>query len=90
MRDMQSGTCQAERDQSTLRRGLFFESGFMFLDWKVFLTDDGGGRTYLEWMIQSWGWTLSVAGCAYIVAMIFGVIIGTIRTLPNSPWLVRL
>ena len=62
----------------------------MFLDWKVFLTDDGGGRTYLEWMIQSWGWTLSVAGCADIVAMIFGVIIGTIRTLPNSPWLVRL
>ena len=62
----------------------------MFLDWKVFLTDDGGGRTYLEWMIQSWGWTLSVAGCAYIVAMLFGVIIGTIRTLPNSPLLVRL
>ena len=62
----------------------------MFLDWKVFLTDDGGGRTYLEWMIQSWGWTLSVAGCAYIVAMLFGVIIGTIRTLPNSPLLVQI
>jgi glutamate/aspartate transport system permease protein len=62
----------------------------MNLDWQVFLKDDGGGRTYLEWMIQSWGWTLSVAGCAYIVAMIFGVLIGTVRTLPNSPWLVRL
>ena len=44
----------------------------MNLDWKVFLNDDGGGRTYFEWMIQSWGWTLSVAGCAYIVAMVFG------------------
>lgn len=62
----------------------------MNLDWKVFLNDDGGGRTYLEWMIQSWGWTLSVAGCAYIVAMFFGVLVGTVRTLPNSPWLVRL
>ena len=62
----------------------------MNLDWQVFLKDDGGGRTYLEWMIQSWGWTLSVAGCAYIVAMIFGVLIGTVRTLPNNPWLVRL
>ena len=62
----------------------------MNLDWQVFLKDDGGGRTYLEWMIQSWGWTLSVAGCAYVVAMVFGVLIGTVRTLPNSPWLVRL
>jgi glutamate/aspartate transport system permease protein len=62
----------------------------MNLDWKVFLSDDGGGRTYLEWMIQSWGWTLSVAGCAYVVAMIFGVLVGTVRTLPNSPWLVRI
>lgn len=62
----------------------------MNLDWKVFLNDDGGGRTYFEWMIQSWGWTLSVAGCAYIVAMVFGVVIGTARTLPNSPWIVRL
>jgi glutamate/aspartate transport system permease protein len=62
----------------------------MNLDWKVFLADDGGSRTYLEWMLQSWGWTLSVAGCAYVVAMVFGVLIGTVRTLPNSPWLVRL
>lgn len=62
----------------------------MNLDWHVFLNDDGGGRTYLEWMLQSWGWTLSVAGCAYVVAMVVGVLVGTARTLPNSPWLVRL
>lgn len=62
----------------------------MNLDWHVFLNDDGGGRTYLEWMFQSWGWTLSVAGCAYIVALVAGVLVGTARTLPNSPWLVRL
>lgn len=62
----------------------------MNLDWHVFLNDDGGGRTYLEWMFQSWGWTLSVAGCAYVVAMVVGISVGTARTLPNSPWLVRL
>lgn len=62
----------------------------MNLDWHVFLNDDGGGRTYLEWMLQSWGWTLSVAGCAYVVAIAVGISVGTARTLPNSPWLVRL
>lgn len=62
----------------------------MNLDWHVFLKDDGGGRTYLEWMIQSWGWTLSVSGCAYVVALVVGVLVGVARTLPNSPWLSRL
>jgi glutamate/aspartate transport system permease protein len=61
----------------------------MTWDWQVFLNDDGGGRTYLEWMMQAWGWTLSVAACAWIVAVVTGVLIGTVRTLPNSPWLVR-
>ena len=59
-------------------------------DWQVFLNDDGSGRTYLEWMLGAWGWTLSVAGAAWIVAMVFGALMGTFRTLPNSPWLVRL
>ncbi len=59
-------------------------------DWKVFLADDGGGRTYLQWMFDAWGWTLSVAGASWVVAMVVGALIGTARTLPNSPWLVRL
>ena len=59
-------------------------------DWKFFLNDDGGGRTYLQWMLDAWGWTLSVAGLAWIVAMLLGALMGTFRTLPNSPWLVRL
>ena len=59
-------------------------------DWQVFLTDDGSGRTYLEWMLESWRWTLAVAGCAWIVAMLVGAAIGTLRTLPDRPWLVRL
>ena len=62
----------------------------MSWDWQVFLTDDGSGRTYLEWMLESWRWTLAVAGCAWIVAMLVGAAIGTLRTLPDRPWLVRL
>jgi glutamate/aspartate transport system permease protein len=62
----------------------------MALDWQVFLNDDGSGRTYLEWMMDAWGWTLSVAGSAWVVAMVMGSLMGTLRTLPNSPWLARL
>ena len=59
-------------------------------DWKVFLNDDGSGRTYLQWMFDAWGWTLSVAGASWVVAMLFGALVGTMRTLPNSPWAVKL
>ncbi len=62
----------------------------MAWDWQVFLNDDGGGRTYLQWMMDAWGWTLSVAGSSWVVAVVVGALIGTLRTLPNSPWLVRL
>ena len=62
----------------------------MSWDWKVFLNDDGSGRTYLQWMLDAWGWTLSVAGASWVVAMIAGALVGTLRTLPDSPWLVRL
>ena len=62
----------------------------MTWDWKVFLMDDGSGRTYLQWMLDAWGWTLSVAGVSWVVAMVMGALVGTLRTLPDSPWLVRL
>ena len=62
----------------------------MSWDWNVFLADDGSGRTYLQWMFDAWGWTLAVAGVSWVVAMVFGAFFGTLRTLPNSPWLTRL
>ncbi len=62
----------------------------MTWDWQVFLQDDGSGRTYLEWMLEAWRWTLAVAGTSWLVAMAMGAVVGTLRTLPNSPWLVRL
>lgn len=55
-------------------------------DWQVFLRDTGGDQSYLEWMISAWGWTLSVAACAWLVALVLGVLVGTLRTLPSRGW----
>jgi glutamate/aspartate transport system permease protein len=53
-------------------------------DWQVFLRDDGGGRTYLEWMMSAWGWTLSVALLALVVALVVGSLVGILRTVPHK------
>lgn len=49
----------------------------------------GRDQTYLQWMLQAWGWTVSVSLSALLLALVVGSIIGTMRTLPDSPWLVR-
>jgi glutamate/aspartate transport system permease protein len=53
-------------------------------DWQVFLQDTGGGRTYLEWMMSAWGWTMSVAILALIVALVVGSLVGILRTTPSK------
>jgi glutamate/aspartate transport system permease protein len=62
----------------------------MTWDWQVFLNDDGSGRTYLQWMMDAWGWTLAVAASSWVVAVLIGALMGTLRTLPSSPGLARL
>ena len=60
-------------------------------DWQVYLQDPGGKYpTYWERMLSAWSWTVSVALLALIVALVLGSLVGIIRTLPDSPWLVRL
>ncbi len=54
----------------------------MSWDWQVFLQDDGGGRTYLNWMISAWGWTLLVSACSLVVALFVGALMGVLRTTP--------
>ncbi len=58
-------------------------------DWQVFLHDTGGGRTYLQWLMSAWGWTMSVAVLALIVALVVGSLMDILRTTPNK-WLVLL
>jgi len=58
-------------------------------DWQVFLQDPGGEYpTYLQWMLSAWGWTVSVAILALIIALVAGSIVGTLRTLPENKVLV--
>ena len=52
-------------------------------DWQVFLKDTGGGETYLRWMMSAWGWTMSVAVLALIVALVVGSLMGILRTTPS-------
>ncbi len=58
-------------------------------DWQVFLQDTGGGRTYLEWLMSAWGWTMSVAALSLVVALGVGSLMGILRTTPNK-WLVAI
>ena len=53
-------------------------------DWQVFLQDTGGGQTYLQWLMSAWGWTMSVALLALVIALVVGSLIGILRTVPNK------
>jgi glutamate/aspartate transport system permease protein len=65
-------------------------------DWQVFCKETtsgeqiagcfgrGGDITYLNWILSAWGWTLSVAALALVVAMVFGSVVGILRTTPDK------
>ena len=65
-------------------------------DWQVFCKDtidgelrpscfgQGGDITYLDWLLSAWGWTLSVASLALMVALIVGSLMGIFRTVPSK------
>jgi glutamate/aspartate transport system permease protein len=67
----------------------------MSWDWQVFCknTIDGevvascfgsnGDITYLQWMLSAWGWTLSVALLALVLALVTGSLMGILRTTPS-------
>ena len=67
----------------------------MSWDWQVFCknTIDGevvascfgsnGDITYLQWMMSAWGWTLSVALLALVLALVVGSLMGILRTTPS-------
>jgi len=67
----------------------------MAWDWQVFCKETtsgdviagcfgrGGDVTYLNWILKAWGWTLSVAVLALIVALLVGSLIGILRTAPD-------
>ena len=48
----------------------------------------GGGERYWQLIVSGIGWTLAVSACAWVIALIIGSIIGTIRT-TTTPWMVH-
>jgi glutamate/aspartate transport system permease protein len=45
----------------------------------------GGDVTYLNWILSAWGWTLSVAAFALVIALVVGSLMGIFRTTPSKP-----
>ena len=56
------------------------------LDFNIFLQDTGGGQTYLQWLMQAWGWTAAVALLGLVIALVVGALVGILRTVPSKAW----
>src|ERR1700704_1305870 len=59
-------------------------------NWGIFWQEspDGAG-TYLDSLLLGLKWTVATSLSAWVIALILGVVIGTLRTVPNR-WIVRL
>jgi len=59
------------------------------LDWSILLQQEPGGTgTYLNYLVVGLGWTLVTALAAWVMALIIGAVVGTLRT-TTMPWVVR-
>lgn len=59
-------------------------------NWGIFFVQvQNGDETYLDWLINGFGWTVAVSVGAWIIALSLGSVIGTLRT-TNRPWVVML
>ncbi|MBC3885530.1 amino acid ABC transporter permease [Undibacterium griseum] len=58
-------------------------------NWNIFWeTAPDGAGTYMDSLIAGMWWTLATAALAWIIALVLGAVIGTIRTTPNK-WAVK-
>jgi glutamate/aspartate transport system permease protein len=48
------------------------------------LKSAAGDTTYLHWLLQAWGTAVTLALLALVVAMVFGVLMGILRTTPSK------
>jgi glutamate/aspartate transport system permease protein len=59
-------------------------------NWGVFFQETPeGGTFYWEMLFSGFGWTLGVSALAWVIALVAGSVIGTIRT-TDRLWMVRL
>jgi glutamate/aspartate transport system permease protein len=59
-------------------------------NWRILLEmEPGGTGSYLHYLIVGLGWTLATALAAWVIALLVGAFVGTIRT-TSARWAVRL
>ena len=59
-------------------------------NWGILLQPEPGGTgTYLYYLFVGLGWTLATALAAWVIALVIGSVLGTLRTTPMV-WVVRL
>jgi glutamate/aspartate transport system permease protein len=59
-------------------------------NWKIlFAPEPGGTGTFLHYLVVGLGWSLATALSAWVIALVIGSIVGTLRTTPH-PWVVRI
>src|SRR6266478_2663652 len=58
-------------------------------NWGVLLQQEPGGTgTYLQYLLVGLGWSIVTALSAWVIALVIGSAIGTLRTTTNA-WVVR-
>ena len=59
-------------------------------NWSVLLAPEpGGSGTWLYYLVVGLEWSIATALCAWVIALVIGAIVGTLRT-TSHPWVVRL
>lgn len=59
-----------------------------FIDrWRFLWNDPTEGSYYGQMMLSGWGYTVAVTAIALIIALVFGFLIGTLRTVQGRPLL---
>ena len=54
--------------------------------WGVFLDPSlDGTRSYLQMLFVGVGWTLTLAACAWTIALLLGSLVGTLRCVSHKP-----
>jgi glutamate/aspartate transport system permease protein len=55
----------------------------------LFSPEPGGTGTYIHYLLVGLSWSIVTALCAWVIALLVGSIVGTLRT-TNHPWVVRM
>jgi len=55
----------------------------------LFAPEPGGSGTWLQYLVVGLGWSIVTALCAWVIALVVGSIVGTLRTTQNR-WIVRI